>query len=236
MHHDSILQLSTLHSLSSITLDGMTHLTDDQLLVLSSCSQLEQLSIRDLPTISDEPIVNILEAIGGNIRVLHFSGCSLLTDVTLEAIKCYCTVLQSIDIGHTRISATGVMHLFTQESLGSLGVLEYVAMSGLSITDAEMIALCMQYGSPLVHIDVSSCSLLTGKSIVALARHCKHLQTLNISFVRGMKEDAIGALIQSNSNLTQLDIWGCTQLTDTFFQSSARPGLAIVGRFNNCCY
>ena len=68
-------------------------------------------------------------------------------------------------------------------------------------------------------------------SMVALREHCsKSLESLDISWVRGVSNHALGALVDSCDRLHELTLWGCRQLTPYIFNGHSRQRLTVVGR------
>ncbi|CAN0297555.1 unnamed protein product, partial [Hapterophycus canaliculatus] len=63
---------------------------------------------------------------------------------------------------------------------------------------------------------------------VALARYCSSsLESLDLSFCRGVSDDALGHLVDASPNLRSLRLWGCTQVTDRFLGGHRREELVI---------
>lgn len=56
------------------------------------------------------------------------------------------------------------------------------------------------------------------------------LQVLDVSWLRGVSDHALGALVDSCARLEQLTVWGCAQLTPFFFNGHSKRSLKLIGR------
>jgi hypothetical protein len=64
----------------------------------------------------------------------------------------------------------------------------------------------------LVSLEISGCSKLTNRSLIAIKHHCHHsLRSLDISFVRSFSAEVLFTLVYSCQSLEKLHMWGCTQ-------------------------
>ena len=114
-----------------------------------------------------------------------------------------------------------------------IGQLSSVLLQGIiSTTDDVIIELCRFVGKgTLRHLNMGGCSSLTSRSIAAVALHCvDSIEILDVSFVRGIKEETLGYLIDKSSQLKTVSVWGCTQLTDRFFNGLRNDNVKIEGR------
>jgi DNA repair protein RAD7 len=71
---------------------------------------------------------------------------------------------------------------------------------------------------------------LTSRSLEALLASCyAELEELDMSWCRGIGEDAVGRLVDGCPNLRRLHAWGCTQLTPRFLNGHGKEGLLLRG-------
>ena len=118
----------------------------------------------------------------------------------------------------------------------SIGRLEEVTLQGtVSVTDDVVITLCESNRHTLRVLDLSGCHQLTSRTGMALRMHARRsLETLDLSFVRGVSQEALGSLVDAcaaeGPALQRLTLWGCTQLGDKFFQGHRKHDLEVVGR------
>jgi hypothetical protein len=118
------------------------------------------------------------------------------------------------------------------DSNSNIGRLLHVGLQGLSgaVTDDVIIQLC-QHNNTLQSANLGGCNALTGRSISALRLHCCNtLEKLDISFVRDFNEDVLGSLVDQAIFLKYLSVWGCTQLSNRFFDGHRNDGINIDGR------
>ena len=53
-----------------------------------------------------------------------------------------------------------------------------------------------------------------------------------MSFVRHVRDDCLGALVDAAPFLKSLHVWGCTQLTDVFFHGIKNTAVVVVGKMD----
>jgi DNA repair protein RAD7 len=117
-----------------------------------------------------------------------------------------------------------------------IGHLEEVYLQGtVCVTDDVIVQLCEGNKRTLRALDVNGCYQLTSRAIMALRKHCQSsLQSLDLSFVRGCSQEALGALVDAGIGcdaLQTLTVWGCTQLGDKFWKGYRKDSnLQVVGR------
>jgi hypothetical protein len=82
-----------------------------------------------------------------------------------------------------------------------------------------------------IKLSFTSLPIFSLQAAAALKRNCAGtLETLDMSFVRGVPEDCFGVLVDSSESLKALSVWGCTQLTAKFFNGYKSDILQISGR------
>ena len=73
------------------------------------------------------------------------------------------------------------------------------------------------------------CLDITSKAAICLCTNAKSLASLDVSFVRGISNQAMTYAVDSLPSLKTLVVWGCTQL-DFFFNVHSKNDLLVVGR------
>ena len=116
-----------------------------------------------------------------------------------------------------------------------LGPLQTVCVGGTAaVTDDVIIHLCANSVGTLEHLNVSGCAQLTSRAIMALLMHSAYsLRRLDVSFIRGVSEEALGALVAGCPDLVQLEVWGCSQLSDRFHDNDWGRNISVHGRMGN---
>ena len=116
-------------------------------------------------------------------------------------------------------------------SEGSIGMLESVNLKGVEgVTDDVLLHLVKNSQLTLKQLNLNGCYQLTSKSCVILMTYSNpNLHTLDLSFIRKVSEDSVGALVEICSQLSTLTVWGCSQLTGRFYYG-IREGVTVVGK------
>ena len=229
---DTIDAMVRLQSLSFITLNDIAMLTDEDLVPLLQMNKLEGISLQGLNQITDTFTMAMLERFGSKLRKLNLSACPSLTDVSCLTIAEHCRILDTLDLSFLSFTSTALQQLFQDASDStkpSIGQLEVISFRGVGrVTDDVVIPLCLAHGQSLRRIDLSS-SAITGKSLVAMAKHCPRLEHLDLSFVRGVREDATGALIESANALRNVSVWGCSQFSRRIAEAQTQANFNLQG-------
>lgn len=215
--------------LESLSLDHCDYLTDSECMCLSSsASVLRALSCSGLIHLTDMCLPSLLQKHGPCLRNLNLSGCTSLGDETLSSIRNHCALLVELDVSNlgSNISVLSIQQLFSYtEFEGANKSLEVVKVSGLNVTDE--VVECISLYPKLRVLSVGGCGFLTSKSMTLLATNCPlTLQELDLSFCRGIDEQALRNFI--NPNLRRLVVWGCNQLSPDF-TSVVHKDLDVIG-------
>ena len=109
--------------------------------------------------------------------------------------------------------------------------LERLSLKGcVQLSDAAIEALAAGC-SGLRTLSLNKIPALSDAALIALRTHCAPtLESLDISWCRGVTDHGVGALVDASEQLEQLSVWGCTQLTRRFYDGHSRDALRIVGR------
>jgi DNA repair protein RAD7 len=279
---DCILSINKLKYLTSICFDQCSHLTDDiinhlglisnnndneinELEIANILPLLSKLSLADLFEISDNSIIKLIKKFGNMLTYLNISGCLLLTDNVLIAIREHCNHLshlnladlvllssealiglfinnteiidsynnaQIISVSSSSSSSSELITTSTSSIFNPIGVLQSINLQGIiNVNDEVMLHLIESFKTTLINITITSCSNITSKTAVIILKNCyKILNTLEMSFVRGISEDSLGLLVDTCFNLRKLSVWGNSQLTAKFFEGHSNYELFVAGR------
>ena len=103
---------------------------------------------------------------------------------------------------------------------------------GPLVSAAPLLRLAEGSAATLRRLTLASLPALGDAPLVALASLARsgrtELLTVDISFSRGVGDDALGALVDASPRLARLVCWGCTQLTPRFFDGHRRAA-AVCG-------
>jgi hypothetical protein len=110
-----------------------------------------------------------------------------------------------------------------------VGPLVDVTLTNVRRTSDNVIKFLSESCTELQHLNISGCNLLTSKAAICLCTNAKSLASLDVSFVRGISNQAMTYAVDSLPSLKTLVVWGCTQL-DFFFNVHSKNDLLVVGR------
>lgn len=100
---------------------------------------------------------------------------------------------------------------------GNLALLQLIVRAGDSgVTGAQT----------LQSVDLSSNGGVNDVVLRALARHAfDSLEELSVARCRGITDTGVGEVADCCPKLRKLHVWGCTQLTETFYAGHARADI-----------
>jgi len=228
-----------LGSLSSLSFMGLTEVTDRSVsLVLAALGpQLTDLNLSRCIQLTDTAIL-AMRSYCTRLRALQLS---MLPYVTATAIIALFICKVSHSSGESESQEEHSSETSSSSSCSSskasfvssrIGYLEEVHLSGTpGVTDDAIILLCENNHISLRLLDISGCDQLTNRSVAALVVHCRNsLEVLDISFDRRLSEQLLSRLVDQQTRLQQVIVWGCSQLTSMFFSSCARSRVVLTGR------
>jgi hypothetical protein len=230
--------LSKLSGLRELAMDGITHLSDADILRLCSpeLQKLSSLSLCNASLLTDKSIIAVTTNCGRNLTKLNIEGCSLLTDVVIASLCENNPFLHSLNISSLPLlGQNSLLQLFHRSDDATVRRVEFqdVKLNKLSaVDDNVIIALCSSSGNALKSLSIASCGKVSGHGLMALAVHCTSaLEYLNISFVRALPEHAVFTVLKRCEKLKEVEAWGCTQLSQDFKRVCTIRAVEVVGIF-----
>ncbi|KAK9840274.1 hypothetical protein WJX74_006585 [Apatococcus lobatus] len=134
-----------------------------------------------------------------SLQVLSIRNCTRVTDEGISALAESCPNLQGLSIRRCQ-----------------------------KVTDLAVAAVASN--GRLQRLCVNNVPSIGKLTFAALQAHCReHLEELDISWCRGIPARALGLLADSCPNLTQLEMWGCSQVTPDFLYGHSNESLKVVG-------
>ena len=191
---DSILSqiLQKSPNLNSLWLEENFEITDASVLDLSThCPHLHTIKFRNCTNVSDKSLVPLIQGLKGQLTVLGISY-TRATSETLEALACY---------------GTG---------------LEFLLMNDIQVDDEEVLHSCIpKLGKSMRHLTMSGWSIVSDRTLQLIARHCRSLERLDISYCGdegSLTEDGLTQLGSLWPRLKVLVISGIDNLSPGFVQ------------------
>jgi ribosomal silencing factor RsfS len=130
--------------------------------------------------------------------------------VALLQVATYCWKLTSLDVTCCNTYMTDELIIQVAQKCVYL---KYLCVDNCwRLTDASIIAVARRCRQ-LTSLDVAACSL-TDASIIAVAAGCGHLQSLNVEFCTSLTDASIIAVAEGCGQLKSLNVEFCTSLTD----------------------
>lgn len=176
-------------------------------------------------------------------------------DVLTEAVAKHCRNLMCLDVsgadGQAGVSDIGLMALC--ERAHNLVRLNLANCS--DITDDGLVALLLaarggaqvqkpgearvaspaegECKAPLIHLDLTSCSNITDRTLQSIAECCPLLQHLDLSYCQKITNTGVRSLADGCSKLQYLSLWLCFQISDiaTSYVAASCPSLRVLDLF-----
>jgi len=199
--------------LRHLNLAGCSLLTGESLFeIRAHCKQLREL---DISRLSDVPTAALL--------ALFLSRTARAEELAAKA-----TAAAAAGMGVENGTPSPDL---AAEQLPPLPPLRSVRLASMAhATDDVLRHLASSSGTHLVRLDISGCHKLSGRSAMMIATHCVALEALDVSFVRGFSSEALVHVVDSCRQLSHLHVWGCTQLSEVFYNGHSNMDLLVVGQ------
>lgn len=209
-------------TLLSLNLSGCVLLTDNAVVsIRENCGRLRTLGLGKLSNLTTPALIALF--------LTHPDKQPDASSSSQHSSSSNRISFASSSSSSTSTSSTNAVFSVTP----SIGPLEAVNLqSVVAVTDDVIIELTHMGKNTLHTLDINGCHQVTSKAVIALWKNCSpRLKNLDISFVRNIKEDTLGLLVDSSPRLESLSVWGCTQLQNHFFNGHSNFELEISGRF-----
>ncbi|OQR84032.1 hypothetical protein ACHHYP_13996, partial [Achlya hypogyna] len=223
---ESIAGWTNLHTLS---LSECPQFADADFAPLTRLTQLRKLTLVQLDKATDGLLDLLFGADSGlqTLEELSLARCAQITDAGLAHVVVKCPQLIHLDLSDVVEVTDATLAAVRAHGLTLRRV--YLRRCML-VTDAGIEDLAISANQHLQALDVSSVSSLSGVALAALATHCATgLQELDVSFCRSIRDGDLGLLADACTELVQLRLYGCTQISRRFLQGHRREALVCAG-------
>lgn len=164
---------------------------------------------------------NQLMEIPARLQALDLSECLWISKDSLKQIMGYCPNLKELYLQkdpHLNYIFWGELAKFKTLSLLDLAYCDQVQDEDLSIL--------MRGLNRLTQMNLSGCKKITEKGFLELAKNLTRMVKFNASYSE-ISDTALVEIISRCRNLTDLDISGCSQLTEKGISAAAKNGLSL---------
>uniref|UniRef100_A0A453SYC0 Uncharacterized protein n=1 Tax=Aegilops tauschii subsp. strangulata TaxID=200361 RepID=A0A453SYC0_AEGTS len=97
-------------------------------------------------------------------------------------------------------------------------------------SDEALSQFLEESGGCLTELSLNNIEKVGNLTARAIASKCSlRLEILDVSFCRGLTNEALGLIVDSCSSLRTLKLFGCTQITDIFLKGHSNSLVKIIG-------
>ncbi|KAG8367173.1 hypothetical protein BUALT_Bualt16G0045100 [Buddleja alternifolia] len=200
----------------------------DAMLILPALLKLENLevlSLAGIQTVTDDFVSEVVSVHGCRMKELILADCMELTDSSLEVIGHTCLGLRAIDL-------TNLCKL-TDVSIGHLAngchAIQMIRLCRNVFSDEAVAAYLDVRGACLKDLSLNNIIQVSNHTALSLARNCKNLQNLDLSWCRNLTNEALGLIVDSCSSLQLVKLFGCTQVTNVFIEGHSNEQVKLIG-------
>ncbi|XP_010666291.2 uncharacterized protein LOC104883458 isoform X1 [Beta vulgaris subsp. vulgaris] len=202
------------------TLDAMCILP-----TLKRLKYLEVLSLRGIVSVSDKFIRELISTSGQNMKELVLANCVNLTDSSLKLIAEMCSQLHVLDLSCLgKLTDIGMAHL-----TNGCRTIQELKLCRSPFSDDAIAAFIETSGESLRELALNHIRKVGQNTTISLARRCRNLESLDLSWCRHLPDEALGLIADSCLSLKLLKLFGCTQVSSVFVDGHSNPHLHIVG-------
>ncbi|XP_042447555.1 uncharacterized protein LOC122032340 isoform X2 [Zingiber officinale] len=215
-----------LPSLTRLNLKGAYRLSDDGLnAVVASAPSLSSINLSECPLLTSMGIINLADKLGTVLTELYIDGCQNVDAMAiLPALK---------KVNHLEVLSVGglqsVCDKFVHQLIPICG--SHMRELALAGCDDEAIAAFLEAsGGSLAELSLNNVAKVAEQTALAISRRCcSTLYSLDLSFCREMTDEALGLIVDNCSSLRFLKLFGCTQVTEVFFNGHSNSSLKVIG-------
>ncbi|XP_068659009.1 uncharacterized protein [Aristolochia californica] len=193
---------------------------------LKRLKHLETFSVARVPNVCDKFVFELVSSCGLNIQELGLADCGNLTDTSLKVTAEKCPGLHAVDLSN--------LQKLTDSSLryiaNSCREIQVLRIRSNAFSDEACAAFLEASGGSLKELSLNSVKEVANHTAKAIASRCSStLQILDLSFCRKLKDEALGLIVDACSSLRLLKLFGCTQVTRTFWDGHSNSLVSIIG-------
>jgi len=216
-------------NLEVLALEDLAHLPASAVEPIGKLANLVQLSLKGLMLLDGPSLHAATRASVTNIKSLSLAGCGLLVGSDVADLVAKMTSLRELNLEGVELLTDGDLVRIAdarRSALSSLTLRKCVQLS-----DAAIESLAAATSKSLTHLSLNNVPALGDAALVALMKHCANsLESLDVSWCRAITDDGLGSLVDASPRLAKLTLWGCTQISEKFYNGHSRDDLLVIGR------
>lgn len=196
-------------------------------------SELENLTSLDLSSpgqhsLTDDPVIALLEKIGGKLETLNLSKHTALTDrILLEGIAKFCPRIRHLtlhnmpDYAFKRqedeqpdsepkgITNDGMAKFFQAwKTQGHKGLVS-ADFHGNYVCEAEALAALIEHsGAVLESLNISAWGNISPHVLLDIGKKCKNLRSLDLGWCRELTDFGMKEILEGCDSLKSVKVWG----------------------------
>ncbi|KAF8521405.1 RNI-like protein [Hysterangium stoloniferum] len=201
--------------LTELRLAEVGKLADDWIPHIATLSNLTSLELSN-PThsLSDEAVVQLLEAVGSGLTHLNLSGNEGITDTSLlDGILPNMTKLASLVLSNLPlVTDQGFAELFNSWTANP--PLEVLDLSRNHLpASAALSAVATHSAQSLTHLSINGWKGASKEALLELGEKTTHLIKIDFGWCRGADDFLIKALLEAAPGLQEIKCYGCNRVT-----------------------
>ncbi|KAI5895625.1 RNI-like protein [Schizophyllum commune H4-8] len=203
----------------------------------------ELCSLRDAPlqhldlahpshSCSEDALIDLVKAVGSDLRYLDFSAHDELSDVFLtEGLAPHCHHVATLILQHLPLlTDAGVAGFFANYHCTPLTTLDLSRNPDLS--SAALAALLAHSGSALERLSINGWKDTKHEALMEIGARAKELREVDVGWCREVDDFVVKAILEGGEDgvrpehLQKVWVWGCGRVKGVF---PRRPGVSVFG-------
>ncbi|KAL7133253.1 hypothetical protein ABFS83_12G128400 [Erythranthe nasuta] len=192
---------------------------------LLKLENLEVLSLAGIQTVCDDFVSKFVSIHGCRMKELVLADCIELTDSSIKVIGDTCSKLRAIDLSNLcKLTDISIGHL-----ANGCRAIQMLKFCRNAFSDEAIAAYLDVRGALLNDLSLNNVIQVSNHTALSLARNCRNLRSLDLSWCRNLTNEALGLVVDSCSSLEVLKLFGCTQVTNVFLDGHSNPEVKLIG-------
>ncbi|KAG9008592.1 hypothetical protein FRB93_006511 [Tulasnella sp. JGI-2019a] len=225
---EALMQHSSAN-LSELRLAEVGLLNDEWLPRLASLKKLTYLDVSNpSESLTDGPVVELLEAIGSGLRHLDLSGHTLLSDQVLRGgVGPHCSTLDTLIMSNMDLlTDAGVARFFSASFDGHPPLTEINLSRNHNLASEALQALIAHSGSEIEDLKINGWKDISNDTLLEMAKALPKIRRLDVGWCREVDDFVVKAMLDACASLTTVSCHGCNRVTEN---CPRKRGVAILG-------